>query len=134
MPTEAGAYFNDKLPSQACASSSSYSTKSCGMQTYPIDSSMLLDILNMVPQLPLLSEVFSDYLLTVFKLLVPNDFLHLTASVMLQLASNGQTNVLYNLAKGIGTLRQDEEDMLNACPWVWWNTQLNFLPLITYSR
>ena len=127
MPTEAGAYFNDKLPSQACASSSSYSTKSCGMQTYPIDSSMLLDILNMVPQLPLLSEVFSAYL-------VSNDFLHLTASVMLQLANNGRTNVLYNLAKGIGTLRQDEEDMLNACPWVWWNIQLNFLPLITYSR
>ena len=29
---------------------------------------------------------------------------------MLQLANNGRTNVLYNLAKGIGTLRQDEED------------------------
>ena len=80
-PTEAGAYFN-KLPSQACASSLSNccSTKSCGMQTDPIDSSMLLDILNMVPtesQLPLLSEVFSAYLLTMFKLSVPNDFLHL---------------------------------------------------------
>ena len=112
-PTEADAYFNDKLPSQACASSSSCSTKSCGVQTDPIDSSLLLDILNMVPidsQLPLLSEVFSAYLLTVFKLSVPNDFLHLAASAMLQLANNGRTNVLYNLAKGIGTLRQDEED------------------------
>ena len=39
-----GSYFNDKLPSQACALSSSCSTKSCGMQTDPIDSSMLLDI------------------------------------------------------------------------------------------
>ena len=98
---------------QACASSSSCSTKSCGVQTDPIDSSLLLDILNMVPidsQLPLLSEVFSAYLLTVFKLSVPNDFLHLAASAMLQLANNGRTNVLYNLAKGIGTLRQDEED------------------------
>ena len=113
MPTEAGTYFNDKLPSQACASSSSCSTKSCGVQTDPIDSSLLLDILNMVPidsQLPLLSEVFSAYLLTVFKLSVPNYFLHLAASAMLQLANNGRTNVLYNLAKGIGTLRQDEED------------------------
>ena len=76
-PTEAGAYFNDKLPSQACASSSSCSIKSCGVQTDSIDSSLLLYILNMVPidsQLPLLSEVFSAYLLTVFKLSVPNDF------------------------------------------------------------
>ena len=35
--------------------------------------------------------------------------LHLAASAMLQLANNGRTNVFYNLAKGIGTLRQDEE-------------------------
>ena len=45
-----------------------------------------------------------------FKLSVPNDFLHLAASAMLQLANNGRTNVLCDLAKGIGTLRQDEED------------------------
>ena len=81
--------------------------KSCGMQTDPNDSSMLWDILNMIPtesQFPLLSEVFSAYLLTVFKLSVPKDFLYLAASTMLQLANNGRTNVLYNLAKGIGTL------------------------------
>lgn len=113
-PAEAGAYFNDqKLPSQACASSLSYTMKSSGMQTDPIDSSMFLGILNLVPResrLPLLSEVFSAYMLTMFKLSVPNDFLHLAASAMLQLSNNGRTNVLYNLAKGMGTLRQDKED------------------------
>ena len=43
-----------------------------------------------------------------FKLSVPNDFLHLA---MLQLSNSGQTNVLYNLAQGMGTLRQDKEDL-----------------------
>ena len=61
-------------------------------------------------QLPLLSEFLSAYLLTVFKLSVPNDFWHLAANAMLQLANNGRTNILYNLAKAIGTLRQDKED------------------------
>ena len=110
-PAKAGAYFNDKkLPSQAHAPSVSNSLKSCDMQTDPVDSSMLLDILNMVPtesRLPLLSEVFSVYLLTMFKL---SDFLHLAASAMLHLSNNRRTNVLYNLAKGMGTLRQDKED------------------------
>ena len=30
---------------------------------------------------------------------------------MLQLSNNGQTNVMYNLVKGIGTLRQDKKDL-----------------------
>ena len=29
---------------------------------------------------------------------------------MLQLSNNGLTNTLYNLVKGMGTLRQDKED------------------------
>ena len=32
------------------------------------------------------------------------------ASAMLRLSEGGRTNVLYNLAKGIGTLRPDQSD------------------------
>ena len=108
-PSEAGAYFGkQKLTSQACAAISSSSEKSCNKQTDLVDSSTLLDILNRLPtesQLPLLSKVFSVYMQNVFKLLVPNDFLLLSTSAMHQLSKNGRTNVLYNLAKGMGTLR-----------------------------
>ena len=38
---------------------------------------------------------------------VPGDFLSYTAKVMMNLKSSGRTNVLYNLAKGIGSLRAD---------------------------
>jgi len=113
-PSEVGAYFGkQKLPSQACAAISSSSEKSCNKQTDLVDSSTFLDILNRLPtesQLPLLSEVFSVYMQNVFELLVPNDFLLLSATAMHQLSKNGRTNVLYNLAKGMVTLRQDKED------------------------
>jgi len=120
-PSEVGA--NEQLPSQACATTSSVSVKSYGVQTDSIDTSTLLDILNTMPtesRLPLLSEVFSAYMLNVFKLLVPHDFLLPSATAMLQLSNNGRTNVLYNLAKGTGTLRQDETQgfQLSECLWV----------------
>lgn len=50
-------------------------------------------------QLDLLSKLFS---------LV--DFIVLAARAMLQLTSSGQSNVLYNLAKAIGTIREDGTD------------------------
>jgi len=113
-PADASAHFSNlKLPSQSYAAVPSFSLKSSDVQTDPVTSSTFLDILYTMPresQLPLLSEVFSGYMLTIFKLSVPNDFLPLAASVMLQLSNNGQINVLYNLAKGMGTLRDDKED------------------------
>ena len=41
---------------------------------------------------------------------VPGDFLHLCAKAMKQLSSNGRSNVLYKLARGIGTFRKDGTD------------------------
>jgi len=43
-------------------------------------------------------------------LAVPNDILSNAANAMVRLTDAGQTNVLYSLAKGIGTLRLDESD------------------------
>ena len=80
-PADASAHFSNlKLPSQSYAAVPSFSLKSSDVQTDPVTSSTFLDILYRMPresQLPLLSEVFSGYMLTIFKLSVPNDFLHL---------------------------------------------------------
>ncbi len=43
-------------------------------------------------------------------LTVPEDFLSLTAKAMAQLKRSERSNVLYNLAKGIGTPRDDGSD------------------------
>ena len=43
-------------------------------------------------------------------LVVPEDFLMFAVSAMQQLALNGHSNVLYSLAKGIGTIRNDHSD------------------------
>ena len=41
---------------------------------------------------------------------MPDDFLVLTAKAMDYLKCNNRSNVLYKLAKGIGTMREDETD------------------------
>ena len=45
-----------------------------------------------------------------FSLTVPADFLSNAANAMVRLSDAGRTNVLYNLAKGIGTQRLDKSD------------------------
>jgi len=61
-------------------------------------------------QLQTLSRLFSSYLVSSHDLQVPDDFLCHAANAMLQLRQNKRTNVLYNLAKGMGTLREDKTD------------------------
>ena len=82
------------------------------MQTDPVGLYMLLDILDQIPEescLPLLSELFPTFLSIKFALSVPKDFLCLAVIAMVQLPEGGWTNILYNLAKGIGTMRPDTE-------------------------
>ena len=74
---------------------------------------VFVDMINGLPaesRLPLLSELFSNCVSALFKCAVPKDFLCLAASAMNQLSIGGRTNVLYNLAKGMGTLRPDSQD------------------------
>ena len=61
-------------------------------------------------QLDLLSKLFSSYASSEMRLSVPDDFIVLVARAMLQLTSSGRSNVLYNLAKAIGTIREDVSD------------------------
>ena len=88
-PADASLHFSNlKLRSQSSAAIPGFSLKSSDVQTDSVTSSTFLDILNTMPKeahLPLLSEVFSSYMLTMFKLSVLNDFLPLAASAMLQL-------------------------------------------------
>ena len=60
-------------------------------------------------QLTVLSKLFSLYLSKMFSLTVPEDFLFYATNAMLRLSDGSRTNVFYNFAKGIGTLRPDKK-------------------------
>ena len=57
-----------------------------------------------------LSILFSSYLLATSSVSVPDNFLCHAAAAMIHLHHGGRTNILYNLAKGVETLRQDNSD------------------------
>ena len=78
------------------------------MQIESVDLFMLLDMLDQVTEescLPLLSKIFAAFLSIKLTLSVHKDFLCLAAIVMIPLSEVGYTNILYSLAKGIGTMR-----------------------------
>lgn len=70
----------------------------------------ILSELNADSQIEVMSKLFSKYISTYFNLDVPEDFLSLAAKSMAQLKCSKRSNVLYNLAKGIGTPRADGSD------------------------
>ena len=75
-------------------------------------------------QLQTLSRLYSSYLLSSRDLPVPEDFLCHVANAMLLLRKNKRTNVLYNLVKGMGTMREItliQDFLLNVCQWIWLN-------------
>ena len=65
-------------------------------------------------ELLVLSELFSELMMKE-KISVPNNYLLFSAKAMVQLAHHNHSNVLYNLAKGIGTYRQDGSDLCFPC-------------------
>jgi len=90
----------------------SHTVQSEGVQTSPVDVALLQYLFSQLQpecQLAALSELFTSYM-NQFSLAVPNDFLSNAANAMVRLTDAGRTNVLYNLAKGIGTLRLDGSD------------------------
>ena len=81
------------------------------VQTEDVDPSTvyyLYDKLSAEVKLEVLSKLFSTYMTSDMCVSVPGDFLTYTAKAMMNLKSSGRTNVLYNLAKGIGSLRADD--------------------------
>lgn len=83
-------------------------------QTDPADpAEFVVNILGQLSagaQLEAMSKFFSEYALANFSLTVPEDFLSLAAKAMAKLKHSERSNVLYNLAKGIGTPRDDGSD------------------------
>ena len=61
-------------------------------------------------QLEEMSKLFQLYVLGHYSLTVPSDFLELATRAMAQLKHHRRSNVLYNLAKCMGILRQDSGD------------------------
>ena len=114
-PREAESQFHRSL-TQPNPSSVNNNVKKCrkaicaSTQTDDMDMTTIVhcyDKLSADSKLEILSKLFTSYMLSNFSLLVPDDFLSCSAKAMSKLKSSGQTNVLYNLAKGIGTPRVD---------------------------
>ena len=63
-------------------------------------------------QLQLVSKLYKSYCSTYSNTAPPYDFLKLALSAMEHLQSCGWSNVLYKLAKAVGTMRCDQSDSL----------------------
>lgn len=62
-------------------------------------------------QLSFLSDVFTS-IAESEQLSIPSDFLHMSLQAMKQLQSSGRSNMLYGLAVGLGTKREDGSDSM----------------------
>ncbi|XP_065900800.1 uncharacterized protein [Dysidea avara] len=114
-PKEAEVHYlgRGNAPVTEPASTSSQRPTVCAsVQRDSIDVSTLLVLFKKLPekdQLQAVSKMFTAYLSS-GHCLVPEDFLIHAKNAMLQLRRHGRSNVLYNLAKGIGTMREDNSD------------------------
>lgn len=61
-------------------------------------------------QMSLLSQFFSHHCAASHDLKVPEDYLRLSVFAMKHLEAHGKLNVLYELARGLGTMRTDCSD------------------------
>ena len=86
---------------------------SVAVQTEALEPSSLIHLFSKLPvetHLQVLSGLFTSYLSVASSVSVPDDFLNHAAAAIVCLRKSGRTNVIYNLAKGIGTLRADKTD------------------------
>ena len=83
------------------------------MHTDKVDVSVLTHLFTTLPaddQINVLSKLYSVYMLNNCNIDVPEDFISYASNAMSRLRHSRRTNVLYNLAKGIGTLQEDNSD------------------------
>ena len=74
------------------------------VQTEDADPSTVYEKLSAEVKLEVLSKLFCTYMTCDIGMSVPCKFLSYASKAMMNLKSGGRTNVLYNLAKGIGSL------------------------------
>ena len=65
-------------------------------------------------QLSLIGKVFSS-ITDSRGISVPTDYLHYSLAAMQNLMENGRHNVLYGLARGLGTVREEGGDSIFPC-------------------
>jgi len=117
-PKDAEAWFNGQasnvtVVAAILSAAVCYGLKTTATQTNSEEVSLVEYALNQLPaeyQLLALSKLFSVCLSDHFSLAFPSDFLRNAASAVLRLSDVDRTNVLYNLAKGIGTMWPDQSD------------------------
>lgn len=89
-------------------------TSSTGTQTTEQDIAKvireLMKRLDEHEQLKTISEVFHAYVLVNHSVNIPEDFLGVASQAMAQLKRHNRSNVLYNLAKSMGTLQPDSDN------------------------
>ena len=89
--------------------------KCIGVQTEDLEAAAVVHMFRRLPpdtHLQVLSKLFSSHLSAFSSPSVPEDFLCHAAAAIVRLHEGGRTNILYNLAKGIGTSRPDGSDAL----------------------
>ncbi len=96
-------FFTDGVADQLPAVDT-YTSSTESINVVTVDT--LSEMLDKVVLLDVDSEIFSAYC-SKFGLEVPIDFIRYSAQGM---QHAGRTNFLYNLAKGLGTMRSDGED------------------------
>ena len=65
-----------------------------------------------VNELKVISDLYKSYVTSNSDVVIPDDFLVLAQSAMEHLKLCGRSNVLYQLAKALGTKREDHSDSL----------------------
>lgn len=78
--------------------------KDAGVQTFRFEEC--------ATDLHAMSVAFSNHCKHVLMVEVCEDFLELASSAMVRLKASNRSNVVYNIAKGIGTSRMNEEESL----------------------
>ena len=107
-------YFGHHLsPHNTATGNKSAATQCSSTQTDPPTASTIKHLFKQLPldsQLQVLCDLFSTVMSTKLSNFVPDDYLVYSANAMAHLRHNSCSNVLYNLARGWGTLREDGSD------------------------
>ena len=80
------------------------------MQVEPIVDLANQAISSDADQITVLLRQFADLVQKNHSITLPHNFLELSVKAMTHLQQCGRTNILYGLAKGLGTLRPDKSD------------------------
>ena len=86
--------------------------------TFPVEitGDRAMEWLKQLPphvQIEVISNMYNTYASSSYPgLSVPSDFLELSLKAMSRLQDSSKSNILYGLARGFGTLREDSSDSL----------------------